>query len=144
MVYLWDIFKISLRYLWDIFEISLGYLWDIFGMSLRYLCRSVPPEFLRSFLTATRSSYHHYHCQAVQAVAGDHWAGFGVLIFVIAYNCVCIRICIYLYENHLNDDAGGGRRPLQCSGLGWMSLYLLLYIIVFVFVYICICICQII
>ena len=36
-------------YLWDIFEISLGYFWDIFGISLRYLCRSVPPEFLRSF-----------------------------------------------------------------------------------------------
>ena len=40
--YLWDIIGISLGYLWDIFGISLGYHWDIF-------CRSVPPEFLRSF-----------------------------------------------------------------------------------------------
>merc|ERR1711971_246290 len=41
------------EYLWDIIGISLGYLWDIFGTSLGYLrdifCRSVPPEFLRSF-----------------------------------------------------------------------------------------------
>ena len=51
--YLGDIFGISLGYLWDIFGISLGYLWDIF-------CRSVPPEFLRSFLILTvRSNKLH-------------------------------------------------------------------------------------
>ena len=47
--YFWDILGICLRYIWDIFEISLGYPRDILGISWGYPCRSVPPEFLRSF-----------------------------------------------------------------------------------------------
>ena len=78
MGYLWDIFGISLRYLWDIFEISLGYLSDIFGISLGYLCRSVPPEFLRS-LFSRKWEWFADQCLNLQPgsrrakPAGDQW-----------------------------------------------------------------------
>ena len=56
MRYLWDILRISWGYLRDIFGIYKGYLGDIFrdilGISWGYLCRSVPPEFLRSFFNS--------------------------------------------------------------------------------------------
>ena len=53
------------------------------------------------------------HIQIImQAVAGDHWAGMGVLVFVFVQICTCICICEYLYQKHLNCHAGGVRRPL--------------------------------
>ena len=62
----------------------------------------IPPAFHHEHL----DNYKEIQKLLIQAVAGEHWAGTGVLVFVFVYNCIiicmyffliCTYLCLYLY-----------------------------------------------